>query len=107
MVNGYLPKLALAAVIGGVTGFVAVAFHFGLWAAMEFVRLPWTLGILPWWAFAVVPAIGGLVVGLFIHKVARAPETAGEGTGQKVFFFPPPGGEVSAGGGRAPGASTA
>ena len=79
-----MPKLGLAAVIGGVTGLVAVAFHFGLWAAMEFVRLPWTLGMLPWWAFAIVPAIGGLAVGLFIHKVARAPETAGQGTDRMI-----------------------
>ena len=96
VVNGYLPKLALAAVIGGVTGLVAVAFHFGLWAAMEFVRLPWTLGIFPWWAFAVVPAIGGLLVGLFIHKVARAPETAGQGTDKMIYSFHHQGGNVRA-----------
>ena len=87
VVNGYLPKLGLAAVIGFVTGLVAVAFHWGLDHAVDWVRMPWTLGILPWYAFAAVPAIGGLVVGLFIHKVARAPETAGQGTDKMIYSF--------------------
>ena len=85
VVNGYLPKLGLAAVIGCVTGLVAVAFHWWLCSAMEWVRMPWTLGMLPWWAFAAVPALGGLLVGLFIHKVARAPETAGQGTDKMIY----------------------
>lgn len=96
VVNGYLPKLGLAAVIGCVTGLVAVAFHFGLGTAIEWVRKPWTLGILPWYAFALVPAIGGLVVGLFIHKVARAPETAGQGTDKMIYSFHHQGGNVRA-----------
>ena len=96
VVNGYLPKLGLAAVIGCVTGLVAVAFHFGLCSAMEWVRMPWTLGMLPWWAFAVVPALGGLLVGLFIHKVARAPETAGQGTDKMIYSFHHQGGNVRA-----------
>jgi CIC family chloride channel protein len=95
-VNGYLPKLGLAAVIGCVTGLVAVAFHFGLCSAMELVRMPWTLGMLPWWAFAAVPALGGLLVGLFIHKVARAPETAGQGTDKMIYSFHHQGGNVRA-----------
>ena len=96
VVNGYLPKLGLAAVIGCVTGLVAVAFHFGLCSAMEWVRMPWTLGMLPWWAFAAVPALGGLLVGLFIHKVARAPETAGQGTDKMIYSFHHQGGNVRA-----------
>ena len=96
VVNGYLPKLGLAAVIGCVTGLVAVAFHFGLGTAIEWVRKPWTLGILPWYAFAAVPAIGGLVVGLFIYKVARAPETAGQGTDKMIYSFHHQGGNVRA-----------
>ena len=96
VVNGYLPKLGLAAVIGCVTGLVAVAFHFGLCSAMEWVRMPWTLGMLPWWAFAAVPALGGLFVGLFIHKVARAPETAGQGTDKMIYSFHHQGGNVRA-----------
>ena len=96
VVNGYLPKLGLAAVIGCVTGLVAVAFHFGLCSAMEWVRMPWTLGLLPWWAFAAVPAIGGLVVGLFIHKVAHSPETAGQGTDKMIYSFHHQGGNVRA-----------
>ena len=96
VVNGYLPKLGLAAVIGCVTGLVAVAFHWGLCSAMEWVRMPWTLGILPWWAFAAVPALGGLLVGLFIHKVARAPETAGQGTDKMIYSFHHQGGNVRA-----------
>ena len=96
VVNGYLPKLGLAAVIGCVTGLVAVAFHFGLDKAVEWVRMPWTLGLLPWWAFAAVPALGGLVVGLFIHKVARAPETAGQGTDKMIYSFHHQGGNVRA-----------
>ena len=96
VVNGYLPKLGLAAVIGFVTGLVAVAFHWGLDHAVDWVRMPWTLGILPWYAFAAVPAIGGLVVGLFIHKVAHAPETAGQGTDKMIYSFHHQGGNVRA-----------
>ena len=96
VVNGYLPKLGLAAVIGCVTGLVAVAFHFGLGSAIEWVRKPWTLGVLPWWSFAAVPAVGGLIVGLFIHKVAKAPETAGQGTDRMIYSFHHQGGNVRA-----------
>ncbi len=96
VVNGYLPKLGLAAVIGCVTGLVAVAFHFGLGTAIEWVRKPWTLGVLPWWSFAAVPAVGGLIVGLFIHKVAKAPETAGQGTDRMIYSFHHQGGNVRA-----------
>ncbi len=96
VVNGYLPKLGLAAVIGCVTGLVAVAFHFGLGTAIEWVRKPWTLGVLPRWSFAAVPAVGGLIVGLFIHKVAKAPETAGQGTDRMIYSFHHQGGNVRA-----------
>ena len=96
VVNGYLPKLGLAAVIGCVTGFVAVAFHYGLETAVNVVSMPWTLGLVPDWVFGVVPALGGLIVGLFIHKVARAPETAGQGTDKMIYSFHNQGGNVRA-----------
>jgi CIC family chloride channel protein len=96
VVNGYLPKLGLAAVIGFVTGLVAVAFHYVLSMATEGIALPWSLGMLPWWSFGFVPVIGGLAVGLFIHKVAHAPETAGQGTDKMIYSFHNQGGNVRA-----------
>ena len=96
VVNGYLPKLGLAAAIGLVTGFVAVAFHICLSLATQWVSLPWSLGFVPSWVFGVVPALGGLIVGLFIHKIARAPETAGQGTDKMIYSFHNQGGNVRA-----------
>ena len=96
VVNGYLPKLGLAAAIGLVTGFVAVAFHICLSLATQWVSLPWSLGLVPSWVFGVVPALGGLIVGLFIHKIARAPETAGQGTDKMIYSFHNQGGNVRA-----------
>ncbi len=96
VVNGYLPKLGLAATIGLVTGFVAVAFHICLSFATQWVSLPWSLGLVPSWVFGVVPALGGLIVGLFIHKIARAPETAGQGTDKMIYSFHNQGGNVRA-----------
>ena len=96
VVNGYLPKLGLAAVIGCVTGLVAVAFHFGLDAAVTWISMPWSLEILPWWSYGFVPVFGGLLVGLFIHKIACAPETAGQGTDKMIYSFHNQGGNVRA-----------
>ena len=96
VVNGYLPKLGLAAAIGLVTGFVAVAFHICLSLATQWVSLPWSLGLVPSWVFGVVPALGGLIVGLFIHKIARAPEPAGQGTDKMIYSFHNQGGNVRA-----------
>lgn len=96
-INGYLPKIILAAVIGLVTGLVAVAFHEGLELALKLVRLPWTgEDPLPWWCFAAMPALGGLVVGLIIYKWAKAPETAGQGTDNMIRSFHHQGGKIRA-----------
>ena len=97
VINGYIPKIFLAAVIGCVTGFVAVAFHFGLELACELVRKPWTGdGALPWWSFAMMPTIGGLAVGIIIYKLAKAPETAGQGTDNMIHSFHHKGGKIRA-----------
>lgn len=77
-INGYLPKILLAAFIGFVTGLVAVAFHYGLEFCSRAVREPWSgENGLPWWSFAAMPSLGGFLVGLIIFKLAQAPETAG------------------------------
>lgn len=95
--HGYFSKLALAAVIGVVTGLVAVAFHYGLDLANWLVRLPWAgEGALPWWSFAAMPMVGGLVVGLLIFRVAKAPEAAGQGTDNMIRSFHYQGGKIRA-----------
>lgn len=95
VVNGYFSKIALATVIGLVTGFVAVAFHYGLSLANKLVRLPWTgEGALPWWSFAAMPMVGGLVVGLLIFRIAKAPEAAGQGTDNMIRSFHYQGGSI-------------
>lgn len=95
IINGYMPKIFLAAVIGFVTGLVAVAFHFGLEIASEWVRGPWTgPGALPRWTFSIMPALGGLLVGFIIFKVAKAPETAGQGTDNMIKSFHHDGGAI-------------
>lgn len=95
VINGYMPKIFLAAIIGCVTGFVAVAFHYGLGFAIKLVQMPWTgENPLPWWAFAFMPAIGGLVVGFIIYTLAKAPETAGQGTDNMIRSFHHEGGKI-------------
>ncbi|SHK44613.1 chloride channel protein [Fibrobacter sp. UWEL] len=95
VVNGYMPKIFLAAVIGFVTGLVAVAFHFGLGLATSLVKMPWTgENALPWWTFAIMPAIGGLIVGVIIYVIAKAPETAGQGTDNMIKSFHHEGGKI-------------
>ncbi|MCF0221956.1 MAG: chloride channel protein, partial [Fibrobacter sp.] len=95
VINGYLPKLFLAMFIGAVTGLVAVAFHFGLEFAIAGVQIPWTgENALPWWTFSIMPALGGLVVGFIIYKVANAPETAGQGTDNMIKSFHHEGGAI-------------
>lgn len=97
VVNGYFSKIALATVIGFVTGLVAVAFHYGLEFANKLVRMPWVgEGALPWWSFAAMPTVGGLVVGLLIYRVARAPEAAGQGTDNMIRSFHYQGGKIRA-----------
>lgn len=95
VINGYMPKIFLAAFIGFVTGVVAVAFHFGLEFASALVRKPWTgENALPWWTFAVMPAVGGLIVGVIIYAIAKAPETAGQGTDNMIKSFHHEGGKI-------------
>lgn len=95
IINGYLPKIFLAALIGCVTGFVAVAFHAGLDFAGELVRKPWSgENALPWWSFAAMPTIGGLLVGLIIYKITKTPETAGQGTDNMIRSFHYHGGKI-------------
>lgn len=90
-----MPKIFLAAFIGCVTGFVAVAFHIGLEFATHVVRIPWTgENALPWWTFSFMPAIGGLIVGLVIYRIAKAPETAGQGTDNMIKAFHHEGGKI-------------
>lgn len=95
VINGYLPKIFLSAVVGFVTGLVAVAFHYGLGFAEHAVRLPWTgENSLPSWSFAFVPALGGLLVGLVIYVLTKAPETAGQGTDNMIRAFHNEGGVI-------------
>lgn len=95
VVNGYMPKIFLAALIGFITGLVAVAFHFGLGLATSLVKMPWTgENALPWWSFAIMPAIGGLIVGVIIYVIAKAPETAGQGTDNMIKSFHHEGGKI-------------
>ena len=96
-VGGYLPRILLATVIGLVTGLVAVAFHYVLELVCKLVRVPW-MGdaALPWWSFAFVPVIGGLIVGLVIYKFTRTPEAAGQGTDNMIRAFHCEGGTVRA-----------
>lgn len=95
VVNGYMPKIFLAAFIGFVTGLVAVAFHYGLGLATKLVQMPWTgENPLPWWTFSIMPAFGGLIVGVIIYKIAKAPETAGQGTDNMIKSFHHEGGKI-------------
>lgn len=93
-VGGYLPRILLSTVIGCVTGLVAVAFHYLLELTIALVRKPWTQSFLPWWSFAFVPVIGGLVVGLVIYRLTRTPEAAGQGTDNMIRSFHRQGGIV-------------
>ena len=96
-INGYLPKILLAAFIGFVTGLVAVAFHYGLEFCSRAVREPWSgENGLPWWSFAAMPSLGGFLVGLIIFKLAQAPETAGQGTDNMIRSFHHQGGKIRA-----------
>lgn len=95
IINGYLPKIFLAALIGFVTGLVAVAFHMGLDFANDIVRAFWSgENALPWWSFAFMPTIGGLIVGLIIYKITKTPETAGQGTDNMIRSFHYHGGKI-------------
>ncbi len=75
-VREYLKKwLPLSIFIGIVGGFGAIIFQLLL-------DLIWTLcygtGTVPWYFILLLPAIGGLIAGMIIHRFA--PEAAGHGT---------------------------
>lgn len=95
VVNGYLPKILLAALIGVVTGFVAIAFHETLSFVTYWVRYPWTgEASLPYWTFMVIPPLGGLICGILIHVLTKTPEAAGQGTDNMIYAFHHQGGRV-------------
>lgn len=95
IINGYLPKILLAAIIGCVTGVVAIAFHKSLEWASAFVLSPFQgENALPWWCFAPVPAIGGLLVGFILFKITKTPEAAGQGTDNMIHSFHHKGGKI-------------
>jgi CIC family chloride channel protein len=95
IINGYLPKIFLAAIIGFATGLVAIAFHKSLEWATAFVFSPWVgENALPWWSFAPIPAVGGLLVGLILFKITKTPEASGQGTDNMIRAFHYKGGKI-------------
>lgn len=82
IVNSYMPKMILAALIGLVTGLVAVVFRFCLETTSFFVREVFT-----GWAVYVAPAIGGLLVGILLFVLTKTPEAAGQGTDRSIYLF--------------------
>ena len=75
--NDHLVVSALAAVIGLSAGYGAILFRTAIDAAQRaaygsgsdhVIALAATL---PWWQRLIVPVIGGLVIGLFVHFVLR------------------------------------
>ena len=89
VVNSYLPKMLLAALIGLGTGLVAIAFHAGLDFATS-----WIQGVFSGWTIVFAPAIGGLLCGLLIYKITKTPEVAGQGTDNMIYSFHHRGGRV-------------
>ena len=95
VVNGYIPKILLAALIGLVTGFVAIAFHEVLLWVTYWIHLPWTgESPLPFWTFVLVPPLGGLLCGLLIYVLTKTPEAAGQGTDNMIYAFHNQGGKI-------------
>lgn len=95
VVNGYIPKIMLAALIGFVTGLVAIAFHEILLWVIHWVRIPWTGDSpLPFWSFVLVPPLGGLICGLVIYVLTKTPEAAGQGTDNMIYSFHHQGGKI-------------
>jgi CIC family chloride channel protein len=95
VVNGYIPKIMLAALIGFVTGLVAIAFHEILLWVIHWVRIPWTgESPLPFWSFVLVPPLGGLICGLVIYVLTKTPEAAGQGTDNMIYAFHNQGGKI-------------
>jgi CIC family chloride channel protein len=85
----------LAALIGFVTGLVAIAFHEILLWVIHWVRIPWTgESPLPFWSFVLVPPLGGLICGLVIYVLTKTPEAAGQGTDNMIYSFHHQGGKI-------------
>jgi CIC family chloride channel protein len=74
--------MLLAALIGSLTGLVAIVFHVGL----DFVSVA-VQKFFPGWTIVFAPAIGGLLCGLLIYKVTKTPEVAGQGTDNMIYSF--------------------
>lgn len=95
VVNGYLPKIMLAALIGFVTGIVAIAFHEMLLWVTNWVQAPWMgESPLPSWTFMFVPPLGGLLCGILIYVLTKTPEAAGQGTDNMIYSFHHQGGKI-------------
>lgn len=102
LINSQGPVLILSAVIGIMGGLAAVAFHSTLHFSQDFI-LGFLAGLelfngdpqealIPRWLFFLVPAIGGLISGLIVYKIA--PETQGHGTDAMINTFHNKGGRV-------------
>lgn len=74
--------MLLAALIGAATGAVAILLHVLLGFAESFTRSAFT----GWW-IALAPALGGLLCGLWMYKVTKTPEAAGQGTDRMIYSF--------------------
>ena len=95
IIDGYIPKIFLAGIIGLCTGIVAILFHYGLEISSDFIRNFFTTNknISKEW-FALMPALGGLIVGLILFKITKTPEAAGQGTDNMIYAFHHQGGKV-------------
>lgn len=94
IVEGHLPKIFLAALIGAFVGLLSVLFHGALESAIVFVRSFFEGGISPK-LFFVAPFLGGLLVGIFLW-ITQTPEAAGQGTDAMISAFHHHGGKVRA-----------
>ncbi len=82
VINSYMPKMILAAMIGLATGMVAVVFRYCLERVSEFVH-----GVFSGWLLFFAPAVGGLLVGIFLFVLTKTPEAAGQGTDRSIYAF--------------------
>ena len=94
--------IALAAAVGAVAGLGAIVFQ-ALCLAVSHVGLEWLAGYQPsgpageqqlfqetttslrWWMLLLVPAVGGLLSGLIVYRLA--PEAEGHGTDSAIEAF--------------------
>ncbi|MBF0252146.1 MAG: hypothetical protein HQL35_16160, partial [Alphaproteobacteria bacterium] len=72
--NDQMLMALLAAVVGAATGLAVVGFrqliqvfHARLFGAVD-ERIYDTVAALPWWQVLTVPTLGGLVVGILVHR---------------------------------------